>query len=247
MRFQTLYKRPYNDHENPFIYVETNPDGSIVEEPWDHGLDRRVTFTAIDIEYRKKGDSKPQLNYRAFDREFSLYVTDSRLILMLKSLKEDLKFNGSLIDLGIDALFKKYEDKQVEGQQIIGQLRYEWLIHIMYFQKTGWKNNNMLKFCYFDSDLTFWKITITFKNDMDVAFLANEILHLSCIYKEYSCDQKSDKLSAFLARNKTGIIPPADDPRNQFASIAFPSAKTACNGQDERPVINRQYTHYYHA
>ena len=84
----------------------------------------------------------------------------------------------------------------------------------------------------------------TFKNDMDVAFLANEILHLSCIYKEYSCDQKSDKLSAFLARNKTGIIPPADDPRNQFASIAFPSAKTACNGQDERPIINNHYVPY---
>ena len=239
MNYQMLYKRQYNDHENPFIYVETFPNGAIVEEPWDNGLNRRVTFTGIDIQYRKKGENKSHTHYHVSDHEYSLYVTDSRLIFKLNSMKTELKFNGSLINLGIDALFKKYEDKQVEGLQIIGQLRYEWLGEVMYYQKINWKYDNKLRFTYFDSNVTKWTITITFANDMDVRFLANEILHLACRYKEQTRFEKDQKLSSFISAYKTDMIPPAADPKKQFASIAFPNTRTACSGKDERPLTDR--------
>ena len=236
-----LYKRPYDDHKNPFIYVETRFDGSIIEEPWDKGLDHHVTFSDLDITCRKKGSSKSEFIYRAIDTVFHLYMTNSRLIFQLDSLKQDLKFKGSLIDLGIDALFKKHDDKMVENLQMIGQLRYEWLKEIMYFQKCSWKDKNMLRFCYYDSDVTYWQITAKFEHDMDVKFLANEVLHMACMYKEAMRNEKKESLISFINRYKTDEIPPAANPQKQFAAIAFPSSKTACSGKDERPITEYAY------
>ena len=237
MGYSLLFKRQFGDHENPFAYVETDESGNIIPEPWDHGLDRRVTFTGISITYRLNGESKFKQSYIARDSKYDLYVTDSRLIFKLKSLKKELKFKGSLIDYGIDALFKKFEDKAVEGLGVLGHLRYEWIVGIMYFEKTGWKDNNMLRFTYYDRDSTLWQVTVTFPNDMDVRFLANEILHLSCCYREKTTCEKNEKLKQFIEKYKTDDISPAADPKANFSSIAFPSVKMAGYGENERPTI----------
>lgn len=238
MSFGMLYKRPFDDHYNPFVYVETYPDGSIVEEPWDKGLNHRVTFNSLDISYLKKETGQFIRDYHAIDTEFNLYITESRLIIQLKTLKSKLKFRGSLIDLGIDAAFNKYENKKVENLQIIGQIRYEWLFQIMYCQKSSWKNRDRLRFCYYDSDKTKWVVTITFENDMDVRFLANEILHMSCRYKELSQNVKNEKMIAFINKFKKDEIQPSSD-TNKYSFVSFPNAKTACNGKNERPIISR--------
>ena len=237
MAYGLLFKRHFDDHENPFVYVETDAHGDIIAEPWDNGLSHRVTFTGISISYRLKGESKFKQSYLVNDEKYDLYITDSRLIFKLQSLKKELKFKGSLIDYGVDALFKKSEDKAVEGLGVLGHLRYEWVANIMYFEKTGWKDNNMLRFTYYDRDKTLWQVTVTFPNDMDVRFLANEILHMACRYREQSTCEKNEKLQQFLEKYKTENITPATEPKGNFSSVAFPNVTMAGYGENERPVV----------
>ena len=233
MSYKLLYQRPYDDHEDPFMYVETDMYGNIIEEPEDNGLEHRVTFEKFNISYLLKGDEKDKCYYNA-DSKFSLYVTESRLIFKLKSLKSETTFNGSLIDMGIEAIFDK-----VEGQQNIGQLRYEWLIGVMYFEKKKWSDRDMLRFIYYDRNNTRYQITISFEYEMDVRFIANEILHMACRYKETTRNEKSEELIATIEKYKTEEIPPADDPLSSFSAVYFPTAKAACCGRDDRPVLKK--------
>lgn len=106
----------------------------------------------------------------------------------------------------------------------------------MYFEKTGWKNDNMLRFLYYDRNETLWRVTLGFKHDMDVRFLANEILHMACRYKLQTRYEKSEKLLQFLRRYETDNIPHDDTP-DHFSVITFPSVRTACSGRDERPEL----------
>ena len=237
MGYSLLFKRSFGDNENPFVYVQTDAMGNIVAEPWDNGLEHRVTFTGISVMYKPKGQGKFTQSYLVNDEKYDLYVTESRLIFKLQSLKKKLKFKGSLVDYAVDAMFKKAEDKAVEGLGILGHLRYEWIASIMYFEKTGWKNNNMLRFTYYDRDSTLWQVTVTFPNDMDVRFLANEILHMACRYREKTICEKDEKLQTFIAKYKTEDILPAADPRNNFSFATFPNVKMAAFGAKERPEI----------
>ena len=232
-----LFKRKFDDHEDPFVYVETDANGNIIAEPWDNGLSHRMTFTGISIEYKIKGSSDYKQHYLVNDGKYDLYVTDSRLIFKLQSLKTELKFNGSLISYGIDALFKRSEDKAVEGLGILGHIRYEWVAEIMYFEKSSWKNNNMLRFMYYDREKTLWKVTITFSNDMDVKFLANEILHLACKYREKTTYEQRESTSEFIKKYKTEEIPMSADPKNNFSAIEFPSIILAAGGANNRPPL----------
>lgn len=43
----------------------------------------------------------------------------------------------------------------------------------MYFSKYSWDTNDMLRFSYFDHEMTQWLVTITFTNGMNVANAAN--------------------------------------------------------------------------
>lgn len=125
MSYEMIYKRPYNDHEDPFVYVETDAAGNIIEEPWDKGLEHRVTVNQIKIEYLKKKASAFCTDAFGLDDLFVFYMTDSRLILQKQSLKNKVRFEGSLIEYGVDSIFKSFENKKKEGLQLIGQIRYE--------------------------------------------------------------------------------------------------------------------------
>lgn len=232
-----FFKRPFGDNERPFVYVETDAQGNIVPEPWDGGLDHHVSFKDLNIYCKPKDQNKFTARYISVDKRIDLYVTDSRLIFQHEPLIQKLKFNGSFIDYGVDALFKKSEDKELEGLGIIGHIRYEWLAQVMYFEKYNWKTRNKLRFVYYDNESAVWQVTATFENDMDVRFLANEILHSACRYRERTTDEKRDALKAFIEKYKTADIPPAADPKNQFSYVSFPSVKLACFGENNRPPL----------
>lgn len=236
MSFNLMYERPVGDKEKPFAFPMTDINGQIIEEPWDNGLDHRITFRDIVIASKEKNANRFQDVYWRRNTDCDLYITESRLIFQVRSLKKDLKFKGSLIDYGVDALFKKYEDKKVEGKTEVGQLRYEWLSAVMYFEKNG-KYDNMLRFFYEDDIETRWQVTLSFKNDLDVRFLANEVLHMACRYREKTKTKKSERTQQFIEKYKTQNIPPAQDTRASFSGVSFPSFMLACYGKDDRPEL----------
>ena len=234
MSFSLIYERPFGDKEMPFVFPETDASGNVVAEPLDNGLSHRITITELTVSQKKKGATKFEVGYWVRGKECDFYVTEARLIFKLQSLKKDLKFTGSVVDYGVEALFKKFEDKKYEGKNHIGHIRYEWLYKIMYFEKYG-RNNNMLRFVYFDDEMTSWQVQITFANDMDVRFIANEILHMACKYRARTKSQKDEEMLQFIEKYKNDDIPRAADPTNNFSSISFPTALKACYGKNDRP------------
>ena len=230
MSYSLIYTRSYDDHANPFLYVEMDQKGEIIEEPWDNGLNRHVSFEELNLTC----SGKTELWYK--DAPCDLYVTDSRLIFRRRSMKRNLKFNGSLVDYGVDAMFKKSADKKVDGLIQIGHLRYEWLFSIGYIEKLTWSGYNRLYFRYLDQGKP-WDVLITFKGNMDVRFLANEILHSACRYRERMTDDKGEAVLRFLEQYKTDTIPSAQDPKKNLSTIQFPHVFGAGGGEQYRPPL----------
>lgn len=228
MSYHLIYTRSGDYHANPFLYVEMDSRGEIIEEPWDNGLNRHVSFDELSIK------CNGQMDLWLKDAPCDLYVTDSRLIFRRRSMKRKIKFDGSLIDYGVDALFKKFDDKKVEGLIQIGHLRYEWLFSVGYIEKLNWSGYNRLYFRYIDQGKP-WDVLITFKGNMDVKFLANEIVHTACRYRERMTDEKTESLRCFLDKYKTATIPSAQDPKKNLSIIEFPHVFGAGGGEEYRP------------
>ena len=226
-----MYRRPFGDREEPFMYVSTDENGDVLEEPWDKGLENRVPFLAMEVSCKKADEKNYKSAYKVSNEDFELYITASRLIFKY-ILPESDKKKGSFME----SLFRSIDSQLADGQNILGQIRYEWLMDIMYLEKTGWMGDNMLRFTYVDSDRTVWMVNIEVDKDTDVKLLANDILHKACRYKEATKSRKNDELISFLKMYKTAEITPVKG-RNKFSVISFPAVMMACTGEDKRPDL----------
>ena len=232
MSFQLMYRRPFGDREQPFMYVATNENGEVAEEPWDNGLENRVLFRSMEVSCKKADEKNYRTAYKVSNEDFDLYITESRLIFKYILPETDKKTKGSFMG----NLFRSIDNQLADGQNILGQIRYEWLMDIMYLEKSGWMSGNMLRFTYVDSDRTVWMANIEVENDTDVKRLANDILHKACRYKEATKSRKNDELISFLKKYKTAEITPVKG-RNKFSVISFPAVMMACTGEDKRPDL----------
>ncbi len=232
MGYQMMYRRPFGDREKPFMYVATDENGNVAAEPWDNGLENKVLFRSMEVWCKKEDDKNYKSAYKVSNEDFNLYLTESRLIFKYILPETDKKAKSSFME----SLFRSIDSQLADGQNILGQIRYEWLMDIMYLEKTGWMSGNMLRFTYVDSDRAVWMVNIEVENDTDVKLLANDILHKACRYKEATKSRKNDELIRFLAKYKTAEITPVKG-RNKFSVISFPAVMMACTGEDKRPDL----------
>ncbi len=239
MSYNMMFQRPFNDHEKPFVYVETDITGNIVPESLDRSLNYRVTFNTLEVKCRKKGDSKYTLYILLRDDKLDLFITDSRVIIKKQSMKDNLRFDGSLTNLAIDGIFKAVHDRKVQGQNLLGHIRYEWLKEVMYYQKKGWTEYDMIRLTYYDTDDALWMVTLSFSSSTDVKSLANEILHRACRYKDRMTDEKQEKLKDFIRKYWRADIPVASAPK-QFSCVAFPIVYCAPGGAKFRPETEKE-------
>ncbi len=237
MSYILMYKCRMGDEKDSFIYLTTDYDGNVIPERFDNGLNHRVTIDKMTAQYRIKGSKEYKTEYQYLDDKIDFYITESRLIFKVQSLKRKVKFQGSFVDMGVSAVFAKQRNKKVDGYFVGGQIRYEWLKSIMYMEKDGFGDSDKLRFSYVDNDEISWLITVSFPGPMDVKFIANEILHMSCRYRLKMTDEKKEEEVKYLEKYLTEEITPSQDPKNEFSLFSYKGYYLAPAGSAYRPKM----------
>ena len=191
-----------------FAYPSVKGVGVYKNDPWD----RNARATEYNMAVRVSWENKAGERDYSFFAEFTgqLIITDARVVTISNKAEAD-------------------------GDVIIGHVRYEWLRHVAY-QEKSWSNHNCITLIYEDLDSTRYLVHIAIKSKTDVAALANDILRRASLYRLAMTDEKPDKEVAFYTQYSTGRkITPKPDPKKQLSSVEISRAYLAPGGEKFRP------------
>ncbi len=228
---------------DPFVDAATDSAGNLIEEPYDHGLRHKVTATRLQILRRAAGASEFEMLLFVPEIELEVYITDSRVAYRcLKYDKGDRKWSGGLTALALNAYERAKADRRSAGTVLLGHIRYEWLREIQYsdYHKQKWYESNdfRIRLIYKDADQATWVVETCFGNEIDTAFLANEILHRAARYRLAMTDEKQEKLIEYTKKCLNTTIPRSDNPKEKYSSCSLMYSYFAPGGEEYRPPLD---------
>ena len=225
-----------NSQAKPFIFVETDEQGNLVQEKWDRGLDDLVYASSYYAKIMPPGANSFTKDSYLEKVKLEVYITDSRVIFRC------LKYNKRGIDIATTPLELLYNfgsraiaAQMRKGKVLLGQVRYEWIQQIHYRKKYNWLSKDTLMLVYTDTDKNMWSFEIGFTNGTDLPHLANNILKRASRYRMAMQGEKGEKEKQFyIDFSEGGTIKPAAGPK-ETSFIILPNHCLAPLGEDKRP------------
>ena len=239
MSYLAVVSRQIGDTSDGFEYAGVDENGVTVSEPWDGEMIGPFHAKGIEICNNKKIGY--MLTY-IDDINLEVYVTSSRVLVRCdKYDKGSRKWSGGLTALALNAVERGIGKARSKGKTFIGHIRYEWIVKIMYENKTGFfLFDNMVRLVYQDEDeYPFKSVTLKFKKDTDTVALANLILNKTCLYRKAMTDEKDEETIEILEKyadpaNKIEKAQAA----NKYDSVLIPGGYIAPYGDEFRPLLD---------
>lgn len=233
--YQAVYLVENGYREDPYRFVNLDPDGEVCFEPWDGmRIRRHIARAAYLYKIDEDGDEIEMLHYSGVPVEF--YITDSRVMIRIPAYEKSEHDDETRA-----AVFRtdRHDDPQGErALTLAGMIRYEWVSQISYQRKVSRSTEECVRLYYRDLSESRWYLDIIFRGNADAEYLANVILHRACRYRLLMTDDKNDKEMYFLNRYLEDYdIEPAKNPRRYMASLRFPTQYPAPGGDDVRPRL----------
>ena len=235
MGYQAVYLVENGYREDPYRFVNLDPDGDVCFEPWDgRRIRRHMAHAAYLYRIDEDGDEIEMLHYAGVPVEF--FITDSRIMIRIPDYtKSEYDDETRAAVLRTDRGAVPLSERRLT---LAGMIRYEWISQISYQRKVSRSTEECVRLYYRDLAEARWYLDIIFSGNADAEYLANVILHRACRYRLVMTDDKTDKETYFFNRYLEEYdIEPAHNPRRYMAYIRFPTQDPAPGGDDVRPRL----------
>ncbi|MBR0398599.1 MAG: hypothetical protein IJI10_10070 [Eubacterium sp.] len=235
MGYQAVYLVENGYREDPYRFVNIDPDGEVCFEPWDgRKIRRHVARAAYLYRVDEDGDEIEILHYNNVPVEF--LITDSRAVIRIPEYRDgDYEDDTRAAVLRSDRSQVPEDDR---AMTLAGMIRYEWISQISYQRKVSRGTEECVRLYYRDLSEARWYLDIIFRGNADAEYLANVILHRACRYRLRMTDDKNDKETYFFNKYLEDYdIEPAHNPRRYMSYVRFPTQYPAPGGDDVRPRL----------
>ena len=235
MGYQAVYLVENGYREDPYRFVNIDPDGEVCFEPWDgRRIRRHVARAAYLYRVDEDGDEIEILHYNNVPVEF--LITDSRAVIRIPEYRDgDYEDDTRAAVLRSDRSQVPEDDR---AMTLAGMIRYEWISQISYQRKVSRGTEECVRLYYRDLSEARWYLDIIFRGNADAEYLANVILHRACRYRLRMTDDKNDKETYFFNKYLEDYdIEPAHNPRRYMSYVRFPTQYPTPGGDDVRPRL----------
>lgn len=166
------------DVDETFVPRIVDKSGSVA---WSVGEGTPRTFTASGLTVYRHQVGPANRILRVRDISLNVYVTCQRLVAVCRHYDKGGGWVGGAGAMVVaNAVSRARATIRSHGKFLVAQVRWPWLVDVLYAEKTDWKTANQLRISSLDESGRLVIADLTLPKDVDSRAVARAVLAVAC-------------------------------------------------------------------